>query len=432
MGKNIHIYLMDGTADGRIKCTMPGRTITAFKIPRPLLGRCGDIDLLRQYGVYFMLGEEEVYVGQAQGCLSRIMAPHHWDEWAEVIVFVASDDRLGPTEVCYLENRFYLLARDAKRYRVRNGNTPSPGNTTEEKESELEDFVGQVRLLMGILGHNCLEPYVRRRTAGSAEPAGKETKERKEDGEDGGAEEAGQMLFCSRKNRATGFVCEGKCVQTNEGYVVLRGSRISPDANDSSLSPRVVSLRRTASIGKDRVLREDVLFGAPSSAASFVIGNSANGWIEWKDESGHTLKETMERGTEEKAEDRKENGEEDRKRGGAEGIMAEGEILRCIKKNRATGFVSEGKCVQTDEGYVVLRGSRISPDANDSNLSSEVVSLRGTASIGEDRILREDVLFKTPSAAASFVTGNSADGWTAWKDESGRTLKETKECGTEK
>ncbi len=37
------------------------------------------------------------------------------------------------------------------------------------------------------------------------------------------------------------------------------------------------------------ILRKDILFDAPSPAASVVLGRSANGWIEWKDLNNNTL-----------------------------------------------------------------------------------------------------------------------------------------------
>ena len=39
------------------------------------------------------------------------------------------------------------------------------------------------------------------------------------------------------------------------------------------------------------VMKRDALCDSPSAAASFVLGRSANGWLEWKDESNRTLKE---------------------------------------------------------------------------------------------------------------------------------------------
>lgn len=39
------------------------------------------------------------------------------------------------------------------------------------------------------------------------------------------------------------------------------------------------------------VMKRDALCDSPSAAASFVLGRSANGWLEWKDESNRTLKD---------------------------------------------------------------------------------------------------------------------------------------------
>ncbi|WP_418370718.1 DUF4357 domain-containing protein [Agathobaculum sp.] len=38
--------------------------------------------------------------------------------------------------------------------------------------------------------------------------------------------------------------------------------------------------------------------------------------------------------------------------------------------------------------------------------------------------LSKSMSFSSPSAAACFVLGASANGWTEWKDKSGRTLDE--------
>ena len=69
-GKNIQLFLMDGDASGRIKCTMANWTGIAYKIPRTHLIDCKDRADLKQSGVYFMFGtsgddEHSTYVGQA-------------------------------------------------------------------------------------------------------------------------------------------------------------------------------------------------------------------------------------------------------------------------------------------------------------------------------------------------------------------------------
>ncbi len=42
----------------------------------------------------------------------------------------------------------------------------------------------------------------------------------------------------------------------------------------------------------------------------------------------------------------------------------------------------------------------------------------------ENNTVIKDVIFKSPSTAANFVTGNSTNGLIAWKDTKGITIKE--------
>ena len=67
----------------------------------------------------------------------------------------------------------------------------------------------------------------------------------------------------------------------------------------------------------------------------------------------------------------------------------------------------------------------------DSILNDEIKKFRGTKSIEEKRKLysknnklMEDVIFKSPSTAGNFVTGRSTNGWDAWKNADGLSLKE--------
>ena len=155
-GKNINLFLMDGDASGRIKCTLANWTGVAYKIPRTGIEKCKNREDLKWSGVYFLFGvsddtgENIAYIGQAgirkngEGILYRLMEHKRnpdKDYWTEAVVFTTSNNSFGPTEISYLENKFCNLAIEANRYIVKNGNDPSPGHITEEKESELEEFV---------------------------------------------------------------------------------------------------------------------------------------------------------------------------------------------------------------------------------------------------------------------------------------------------
>lgn len=290
-GKSINLFLMDGTASGRIKCTLANWTGVAYKIPRTELDKCKARDDLKQSGVYFLFGtsdqtgENIVYIGQAGArkngegilnCLQEHKRNPDKDYWTEAVVFTTSNNSFGPTEISYLENRFCSLATEAKRYLVKNGNDPTSGNITEEKESELEEFIDYAKIVMGTFGHKIFEPLTEDKTLNEPPLIISESKE--------------LLLYLKRKSRKSGQVIEANSKQTNEGFVVLKGSHIETIDSDS-IPPGIKERRQKAYIDDDGVLQENVLFSSPSYAASFVIGGSVNGLTAWTTAEGKTLKE---------------------------------------------------------------------------------------------------------------------------------------------
>lgn len=287
-GKSINLFLMDGDPNGRIKCTLANWTGVAYKIPRTELERSRDREDLKQSGVYFLFGVSDetgkgvVYVGQAgarkngEGLLNRLQEHKRNPEkeyWTESIVLTTSNNSLGPTEISYLENRFCNLAIEANRYEVKNGNDPTQGNITEEKESEMEEFIDYAKLVIGALGHKVFVPLTPQ-------------KDQKDEIKDTASFDS-PLLHLERNIKNIGKV-SATGMQTSEGFVVLKGSIIA-SVDDYTIATSVKEKRKTASI-VDNILQEDILFTSPTYAAMFVIGKSANGLTSWKTEDDRTLK----------------------------------------------------------------------------------------------------------------------------------------------
>lgn len=289
-GKNIALFLMDGSATGRIKCTLANWTGIAYKIPRTEIDSCRERNDLKQSGVYFLFGTSEetgksvVYIGQAgsrkkgEGILSRLLEHKRnpdKDYWTEAVIFTTSNDSFGATEISYLENRFCNMAIEAERYIVKNSNDPAPGHITEEKESELEEFIDYAKIVMGTLGHRVFDPLIiDRKTEPVLEQQSNDYK----------------VLFLKNKIRKSGEIIEAKCKQTEEGFVVLKGSMINT-IDSNSIPHGVKKARNNAVIDNNGILQENVLFQSPSYAAAFVNGRSTNGLTAWKNLAGKTLKD---------------------------------------------------------------------------------------------------------------------------------------------
>lgn len=288
--RTIQLFLVDGDPRFRIKATLSNWTGLVYSLPRTCLDKDPARPDLQQTGVYLLFGtndetgEAQVYVGQARerangnGMLARIyehvQREDSHDYFTHVIAVTTQNDSFGPTEISYLENRFYRMAADAARYKVTNGNCPSPGKVTEEKEAELEEFIGYARTVIGALGYKVFEPLDS--TAPDSEP----------DSVDIHRAEHAEGVFELRYNGAY-----ARGLQTTDGFVVLKNSRINAELTPSH--PASIERLREHygyAIGEDWVTTEDLLFNSPSGAAGFVGGASLNGRTEWK-RGGRSLKE---------------------------------------------------------------------------------------------------------------------------------------------
>ena len=285
-GKSINLFLMDGGPNGRIKCTLANWTGVAYRIPRTELDKCKGRDDLSQSGVYFLFGisdqtgEAVAYIGQAgvrkngEGILYRLQEHKRnpdKDYWTEAVVFTTSNNSFGPTEISYLENRFTNMAVAAKRYLVKNGNDPTPGNITEEKESELEEFIDYAKIVMGTFGHKVFEPLAAQPIEQVSVPV----------------VASAETMFYLNTSKA-----DAKGRRTNDGFVVLKGSTVA--TNPTKSCPDTIQHIRdqyAARLDSNSVLTEDTLFKSPSAAAGFVSNASANGLIMWVTEDKKSLKD---------------------------------------------------------------------------------------------------------------------------------------------
>jgi len=295
-GESITLFLIDGSPNGLIQCTTGNWKGVAYKIPRIGLGKHKGREELKYSGVYFLFGKNDnedrdvVYIGQArerkngEGVLYRLQEhainPDK-DYWTEAIIFTNNDNSLGPTEISYLEHRFCSIAKEAKRYIVKNGNDPSPGNITEAKESELEKFIEYAKLIMAILGHKVFDK-LNESTKIDSPSTSQSTLTASSD----------IILYIEHK-KDDGKKATGK--RTSEGFVVLADSYIKENVSDGlSDGYKNLRIKYANRIDKDWKLQDDILFSSPSAAATFVLGRSANGFVEWKTADGKTLKEVDE------------------------------------------------------------------------------------------------------------------------------------------
>lgn len=279
-GKSLKIFMMDGAVAGRWICTLAGRTTKAYRIPRTLYKKCGDIDELKKPAVYLLFGEEDnsgrpmVYVGETEDAYTRLK--DHEDKkdyWSEAIVFVSQDDHFNKAHVKYLEGRLYDIATRVDRYTVMNTQKPTSAAIAIDEQAEMEDFIDNVAVLTFGMGHKVFEPLV---------------------GNNSTSEDLSDKQVFYIKNKSNTY--DAKMIRTLEGFVVLKGSKIRE--NDTKSTPSWTKKKRAQLIEdgtiKDGIFTRDKLFSSPSGASDLITGSSTSGNKMWKTEAGVTLGEVIE------------------------------------------------------------------------------------------------------------------------------------------
>jgi hypothetical protein len=145
----------------------------------------------------------------------------------------------------------------------------------------MEEFMGPLRLLLGTLGSNVLEPLPRTPERTALLPTST-------------APEPDDMVYRLSKSRgsvdATGFPAA-------EGFMVLVGS-VGSLEDRSSLTESRARLRKKflddgtfVAEGETFRLTRDVMFSSPSAASSTLAGYTLSGPGEWKLPDGRSLKD---------------------------------------------------------------------------------------------------------------------------------------------
>lgn len=98
-----------------------------------------------------------------------------------------------------------------------------------------------------------------------------------------------------------------------------------------------------------------------------------------------------------------------------------------------TGSGADGRGQYTEEGFVVLKGSKGRVDPVNSFVlttwnKERVKSIEsGEMKVeGDVLVVTKDLLFPNPSKAAAMLMGRSANGWTEWRTQDGKTLNAVK------
>ena len=286
----INITLLNGTADGALKCVNKAHDGIIYKIKRDDIGNYTDEPELKQCGIYFLFGKQNnkavVYIGQANtrkngnGVLGRVLE-HRKDKeayWTDAFVLISSKNAIGATELNYLENQLCNRTIKAGAFETVNAADPNTGTYSDEVEITMDALIEYTSTVLKVLGYDLF---------GSPERTNDSTVNKDE-------YDGWLKLYMSKDGNEPGRDCKICCVTKDGEYIILKGSKVATKVADSChQSSKNKREEYKNHIDSKGIVTEDIPFDSPSSLAQFASLSSINGKIWLKDADGKTLKEIL-------------------------------------------------------------------------------------------------------------------------------------------
>ncbi|MBC3873312.1 GIY-YIG nuclease family protein [Undibacterium flavidum] len=276
---SLKIFVATGDPDGLRIVERSNWIGKAIVFPRPLLPTIKQREEFAQTGVYLLLGPrpdgdgEMIYIGEGDPVRPRM--ENHFsnkDFWTRAVFFVAGSGQLNKAHVQFLESQLIQRAKDAKRMRLENIKSETEPTLSEADRADMLVFLDHMLSMLPVLGISAFE-MTRATDIRVADIT---------------------LLNCVGKGlKAQGY-------ESNQGFVVKANSQASVELTASMQQQMhgIVDLRQDLianevlqRVGDCYVFKQDYSFSSPSTAAAIILGRSANGRTEWKDETGRTLKE---------------------------------------------------------------------------------------------------------------------------------------------
>ncbi|RLP68025.1 GIY-YIG nuclease family protein [Mycetocola reblochoni] len=280
-GKQVKLFLVDGTPGGLTTAEITNWTGSVLSARRSDLAELLRREEAERTGAYLLLGEDEdavgdtrCYVGEADVVATRLRA--HAKEksfWSQAVLITSKDTNLTKSHVRYLESRLIELAQQAGRVTLENGTAPPRPRLPEADVSDMEYFLGELQIVLPVLGVNAIRVRAARSQTVVSSPA------------------ESPVFTLTNKHRTV----DARAQQIDGEFIMLSGSVVVPTwhgvGNARSTQKAYANYRAqheglvadgsiVVESGTARTTR-DIVFGSPSTAGAVALGRSCNGRVEW-------------------------------------------------------------------------------------------------------------------------------------------------------
>ena len=299
-GRQLRLFLVDGTSSGPRFYEIVNRTIQAVGIPairiKDLVSE--DWPEFQKPGVYLVHGTTEegiemLYVGKGENVGKRVQG--HPDklnfEVSSLLLFSSKDENLNASQVGWLESKLISAVASAKRIKLANVQQPEPSLLPRAELATVSEFFEDLILIAQTGGYDFFsqpktKPVLPIAAGGPQSRPAFET--------------PGAVIFQLYQPQKN---IRGQLYLSDEGFVVKADSDVNSQINESftgsypDLRQKLIDQGVIAPRPSDPTKLHftiDYAFSAPSPAAAIIVGNNLSGTKNWKTPEGTTLGDYLE------------------------------------------------------------------------------------------------------------------------------------------
>ena len=152
--KSINLLLYEGDLNGVISIEDTSwNSGELYSAPRNSVAELIETGACNKYGVYLLLSQDKVYIGQSSDLAKRITQHTVGKDWWEsVVILTTKDDSLNHADIDYLESVLIEKATSINRLDCDNKNKGNPPKVDKFRKVFLGQYLEEALFLMQLIG----------------------------------------------------------------------------------------------------------------------------------------------------------------------------------------------------------------------------------------------------------------------------------------
>lgn len=158
----ISVILEDGTLNGIVQVYFKNQSdALIMSSPRSSIDRLFDYEPSKHFGVYLLISDKRVYIGQASELKSRIKTHQkNMDWWNQAILLTKKENSFNHSDIDYIESKLIDKARTAGVVDIKNKQSGNKYNLQREDIIILDEYIDNVLFLLEFIGVKVFLPRI--------------------------------------------------------------------------------------------------------------------------------------------------------------------------------------------------------------------------------------------------------------------------------